>query len=32
MITKYRIEMTNSQIISMIQTTGKPLSEKKLKF
>lgn len=32
MLTKYRIEMTNSQIISMIQTTGKPLSGKKIKI
>lgn len=32
MLAKYRIGMTNSQIISMTQTTNKPLSEKKLKF
>lgn len=32
MLTKYRIEMAKSQIISMIQTTGKPLTEKNLKF
>lgn len=32
MLAKYRSEMAKSQIISMIQTTGKPLSEKKLKF
>lgn len=32
MLAKYSIEMAKSQIISMIQITGKPLSEKKIKI
>lgn len=28
MLAKYRAEMAKSQIIPMIQTTGKPLNEK----
>lgn len=32
MLAKYRNEMAKSQIIPMIQTIGKPLSEKKIKI